>query len=102
MYHAIAPKLKFKALPLAQYEIRIQEKAGALVSKRQARVEGQAPRPIEIGKDTYRQVHQDAATHVVLTLSCSKCPRKQRFVGETPVSAMIEARKLGWKRDLIV
>ena len=99
MYEAIAPRLKFKALPLEQYELMIQEKAGSLVSKRGARVEGQAPKPIQVGEQVYVQAPKDVATAVVATLVCHKCNKAEKFRGETAATAMIAGRKAGWTLD---
>lgn len=101
MYNAMAPKLRFKALPLSQYEMRISERAGKMVSQGKMRVEGQAPRPINVGNQKYAEVDQEHATHAMLTLHCYKCTFYERFLGETPVGAMIEGRKAGWIRDQV-
>src|ERR1035438_1580615 len=52
MYNAIVPKLGFKALSLPQYESQIALKAGAMVSQGRMRVEGDAPKPIQVGDVT--------------------------------------------------
>src|SRR5579872_377875 len=49
MYHAIVPRLKFKALTLEQYESQIALKAGAMVSQGRMKVEGRPRDAIEIG-----------------------------------------------------
>src|SRR5574337_665823 len=99
MYHAIAPKLRFKALSLPQYEAQIAERAGALMSKRMMRAEGPAPKPIEIGGHKLRVVPRSQATGAVATLSCHNCGKTERFLDETPAGAMIAGRRAGWVRD---
>lgn len=98
MYSAIVPYLRFKALPLASYEAMMTERMGALVSKRAARIEGQAPKPIEVGGKKYAEVAAWQATHAIATLHCQYCWKKKRFVADTPVGALIKARDSGWKR----
>ncbi len=98
MYEAIVPHLSFKALPLATYEAMMTERMGNLVSKGAARVEGNAPHPLEVGGKKYRKASAEEATHAIATLHCQRCWKKKRFVADTPVGAMIAARKAGWAR----
>lgn len=98
MYSAIKPHLSFIVLPLSSYESMMTQRMNSLVSKRAARVEGRAPAPIEVGGKKYAEAPTAVATHAVATLHCQKCWRKKRFIADTPVGAMIAARKAGWKR----
>lgn len=98
MYEAIVPHLKFKARPLSHYETMMTERMSGLISKGAARVEGRAPHPIEVGGKKYAAAPAALATHAVATLHCQRCFRKKRFLADTPVGAMIAARKAGWKR----
>jgi hypothetical protein len=100
MYHAIAPKLRFKPLLLTQYEDQIAEKAGAMVSQGRMRVEGSAPKPVEINGHQLHitdQAHADCGWAVVC---CHVCGKREKFLGETPVDAMTKARKTGWVRNV--
>jgi hypothetical protein len=99
MYNAIAPKLTFKPLSLPQYECRIAEKAGRMVSQRRARVEGSAPKPIEIGGHQVQITTPDQANCGWVIVRCHKCGVEKRFLADTPVGAIIEARKAGWRKD---
>jgi hypothetical protein len=99
MYEAIRPKLKFKPLSLQTYEDRIALKAGALISQRTMRVEGDAPKPIEVGERHFIETAPKMATHAIATLKCHKCSKVEKFVADTPVGAMIEGRRAGWVRD---
>lgn len=99
MYQAIAPKLKFKALSFSQYEAQIAMRAGAMVSQGRARVEGTAPRTIEIGGHKLAMVERSEATACVATVKCHRCPKNEHFYAATPVAAMTLARKAGWTRE---
>jgi hypothetical protein len=99
MYNAIVPKLGFKALALAQYEAQIALKAGEMVSQGRMRVEGVAPKPIEIGGKKLRVVGQADASGAVARVQCYACGKVERFLADTPAGAMIGARKAGWVRD---
>jgi len=99
MYNAIAPKLRFKALPLVQYEMQIAEIAGKMVSQRRMRVEGPTPKPIQVGRDTFIPVPQADADKAIATVRCCKCSKADRFIADTAAGAMIEARNAGWKRE---
>lgn len=100
MYHAIAPRLRgFKALSLPQYEAQIALKAGAMVSQGRMRVEGERPKPIEIGGTRLAVVSEAEASHAVATVRCHRCQKADRFLGDTPVDAMTNARKAGWTRE---
>jgi len=67
-------------------------KASGMVSHRAARVEGTAPRPINIGN---QEPERPKAK-----FRCWCCGRKQEFTGETPVDAVMKARKLGWEHTI--
>lgn len=97
-YQAMAPRLNFQALSLADYEARIRNRASEMVSRRQMRVEGRAPDPIEIDGEKMQVVPPSLATNAVATLKC-KCGRTQKYLADTPAGAMIKARKDGWVRD---
>lgn len=99
MYEAIVPKLKFKALSLGQYEAQIALKAGQMVSQGRMRIEGERPRPIEIGGHLLAVVPKKHATGAVATLRCHRCNKSEQFLGDTPAGAMILARKAGWVRE---
>lgn len=99
MYSAIAPKLRFKALPLTTIECRIAEQAGAMVSRRQMRVEGSAPRPIQIG-DHQIEITAQQGNCGWAAVRCHQCGKVEKFLSDTPLGAMIEARKAGWQRDI--
>jgi hypothetical protein len=98
MYQALAPRLKFKALSFSQYEAQIALKAGAMVSQKLMRVEGDAPKPIEIGGHKVAITSQDKATHGWCIVRCHICDKTEKFLADTPVGAIIEARKAGWVR----
>lgn len=98
MYSAIVPHLKFTAKPLADYETMMTERMSRLISKGAARAQGRAPYPIEVGGKKYAKAPAGVATHAIATLHCQKCWRKKRFLADTPIGAMIAARKAGWKR----
>lgn len=99
MYDAIVPHLNFKAKPLDYYVTQMMLRVNTLTSKSAARVTGDAPKPVEVGGNKYAAAPKFIATHVVVTVTCWNCPKDAQFVGDTPVSAMIEARKAGWTRD---
>lgn len=99
MYSAIAPKLRFKALPLPTIECRIAEQAGAMVSRKQMRVEGSAPRPIQIG-DHQIEITAQAGNCGWAAVRCHQCGKLEKFLSDTPIGAMIAARKAGWVRDI--
>lgn len=93
MYNAMAPKLRFKPRSLVEYETSIQMRASEMVSQRRMRVEGSAPLPAYIGE---RKPEEAAKA----TLICHRCKRKLTYKAETPVSAIIKARKAGWVRTI--
>lgn len=99
MYHAIAPKLRFPALPLPQYETQIALKAGSMISQGRMRVEGAPARPIEVGGHKLAVVPQSLASGAVAIVRCYSCSEVEKFLADTPAGAMIEARKAGWVRD---
>lgn len=100
MYHAIAPKLKFKPLQLEQYIAQIALKAGALISQGRMSVVGDAPKPIEIGGHKVSLVpKRTAAASAVAFVRCHRCSAEDKFIANTPVGAMLEARKAGWTRE---
>jgi len=99
MYNAIKPHLHFQALPVDVYVMRMAEKAGAMVSQNALRIEGEAPKPIEIGEKKFAEVTQQDASHAIATLRCHKCKRVEQFLADSPAGAMIEGRKAGWERD---
>ena len=97
MYSAIVPHLTFKALPLASYEAMMTERMSRLVSKGAARQEGQAPAPVQVGDEKYVEAPAAVATHAIAKVRC-QCGKKKVFLADTPVGAMIAARKAGWQR----
>jgi len=99
MYNAIAPKLRFKALSFPQYESQIALRAGEMVSQGRVKVEGQAPKPIEVGARKLEIVPAHEATEVLASVRCHLCPAEARFLGKTAVEAIIKARRAGWVRD---
>jgi hypothetical protein len=98
MYSAIIPHLNFTPYPLALYEAMMIERMGRLVSKGAARTVGRAPHAIEVGGKKYRRARVAEATHCIATLLCPGCGKQKRFIGDTPVGALIAARKAGWER----
>lgn len=102
MYNAIAPKLRFKALSFPQYESQIALRAGEMVSQGRVKVEGEEPKPIEVGFRKLEIVAREEATEVMATVSCHFCPRIERFLGETAVEAIVKARRAGWMRDKVL
>lgn len=99
MYDAIAPRLRFKALQLEQYELKIAEKAGNMISKRWMRVEGERPKPIQVGDSTFMPVPKALSDAAVASVRCHRCMKLEKFVAETPAGAMIKARQAGWIRE---
>ena len=99
MYQAISPKLRFRPLPLHTYECRIAEQAGAAVSRRQMRVEGASPRPIQVGNHKIEITAQPSNCGWA-AVRCHQCNKIEKFISDTPVGAMIAARKAGWMRDI--
>ncbi len=98
MYGAIVPHLTFKPLPLSSYETMITERVSRLVSKGSMRAEGEAQRPIYIGRRKYKRTTAAESTHAIATLICPSCGKMKRFIADTPVGALIEAKKAGWAR----
>ena len=98
MYSAIAPHLTFKPLPLSSYEAMMTERMHRLISKGAARTEGQAPHPVEVGGQKYVEAEAALATHALVKIHCWTCTRRKNFLADTPVGAMIAARKAGWQR----
>lgn len=97
MYSAIVPYLNFTAEPLSHYESQIRDRVNRLAT-RGMKVVGDSPRPIELGGQKFVEADAKTATHAMLLLKCQRCKQTKSFLGPTPVSAMIEARKAGWKR----
>lgn len=96
MYVALAPRLKFKPLSFSQYEAQIALKAGAMVSQRLMRVEGERPKPIEIGGHKIAVTSVDKANCGWCAVRCHVCDKVEKFVADTPVGAIIKARQAGW------
>ena len=94
----MAPRLKFEAKPLSQYEANIAYRAACMVNQKRMRVEGREPNPVIIQGEKYAEVGEEESTHAVVRLKC-KCGRVSRWMADTPVGAMIKARKDGWVRD---
>lgn len=100
MYQGLAPRIRsFKPMSLDTYTCRIAEEAGAAVSRGHMRVEGDAPKPIEIGGFKLMIVPKSEADAAVATVHCHRCPKTDQFLADTPAGAMIEARKAGWSRE---
>lgn len=99
MYEAMAPKLQFRPLSLADYEARIRNRASEMVSQRRMRVEGRAPYPIEVEIEgrKFALVNPEDADQALATLKC-KCGKVSKYLADTPAGAMIKARKDGWIR----
>ena len=101
MYYSLKPKFtKFVPKPLATYQAELAEMAAAMVSHRIMRVEGPSPDAVRIGEDYYKAAHESAGSHTAIILTCSKCTKRQTFVGETVADALIKARKKKWVRDM--
>jgi hypothetical protein len=98
MYEAIRPHLNFKVRSLAEYESMMTERIHRLASKGAAHIEGQAPKPIEVGKKKFAEATREFATHALATVHCQRCWKKKNFLADTPAGAMIAARKAGWAR----
>lgn len=99
-YKALSPKVRnFKPLPLESYEAQTALLAGAAVSQGRMKAVGERPKPIEVGgKKVYTTKQRTAKSDAMATVQCHKCGLIERFVENTPVAAMIEARKAGWVR----
>lgn len=91
MYNAMAPRLTFKPRSIIEYETSIQMRANEMISHGRMRVEGRSPRPINVG-------NQNDKLQASATLCCYHCKRRSKFCEETPVGAIIKARKAGWVR----
>jgi hypothetical protein len=98
MYQALAPRLKFKALSFSQYEAQIALKAGQMVSQKLMRVEGNAAPPIEINGHKVQITEADKANSGWCIVRCHVCDKIEKFLADTPVGAIIAARKAGWVR----
>lgn len=96
MLEALRPHLPFEANPLDWYEIKTIEKFEAHENERTR---------IIAGDKVFEAVAKELATHAVVTMKCSKCPReknyagKKNYAGDTPLGAMILARQDGWVRE---
>lgn len=102
MYQALAPRVRsFKPLSLSQYEAQIALRAGAMVSQGRMRVEGRRPDAIEIGGHKVKITPRERANCGWVALRCNGCDAVAKFVADTPVGAVIEARKAGWVKDVI-
>jgi hypothetical protein len=100
MYEGLVPRIRsFKPMPLGTYEGKIAEEAGRMVSQGRMRVEGPAPRAIEIGGHRLAIVPQKQATGAVATVRCHRCNKVEKFLADSPVGAMTKARKAGWTRE---
>lgn len=98
MYQALAPRLKFKALSFSQYEAQIALKAGAMVSQKRMRVEGNAPKPIEINGHKVNITRPEESNCGWCIVRCHVCDHTEKFIADTPVGAIIKARQAGWVR----
>lgn len=93
MYDALKPYLPFKPWAFDTYMNRIVDKANRAATWNQ---------PVEVGEAKYRRVASSAlASGAIATLICYKCTGTETFLGDTPVDAIIKARKAGWFRDVI-
>lgn len=90
MLEAVRPHLPFKALTVEDYEAKTAEKFNAYESERQK---------IIAGDQEFERVAKELASHVVITLKCSICPKEANFAGESMVGAVILGRQDGWVRD---
>ena len=93
MYQAMAPKLTFKPISYIACETSIAARASAMVSQGRMRVEGRAPDAITVGGIGMSPRKPRAI------LKCHVCSITEQFTGETPVEAIIKARKAGWRHD---
>lgn len=84
MYEALRPRLAFEVPSLDACEARIAARA-----ERMIRPNG-LPVPTKDGKLPERTIE----------IECGGCGKKEQFMGETPVDAMLQARKAGWGRGL--
>jgi hypothetical protein len=102
-YHALKPRLGFKAKPLDSYLAMIALRAGELVSQGRMKVVGDAPKPIEIniGGHKVKVPARPRMLYAIARVKCYLCSAEGRFEAPTPVAAMIEARKAGWVRDKV-
>lgn len=98
MYRALAGRLNFEVYDLVVYEQMIRTRISGLASKGAASAEGRAPAAIEVGGKKYITAPKGVATHAIVTVHCQYCERKKEFVADTPVGAMVLARKAGWQR----
>lgn len=90
MLEAVRPYLPFKPHPLDWYEMQTAQKFEAWESERNR---------IIAGDREFAETCKELATHIVVTLKCSKCRHTARFVGESPLGAVILARQDGWFRE---
>jgi len=90
MLEAVRPHLPFKALTVEDYESKTAEKFEEYESERNRIIRGD---------QEFERVAKELASHVLIKLQCSKCPRSAEFMGETPLGAVILARQDGWVRE---
>jgi hypothetical protein len=106
MYELLRYRLKFNPKPLDVYEaeagqkaeserLPTQDSAGNLQEFKPYHLMDAATRAIEFEKQV------EASKGHKLTMTCVKCTKEQLFYGESMVSALIEARNLGWKYKIV-
>jgi hypothetical protein len=91
MYEAMRPYLRFPARPLEDYIRDTAEHIAELESHNN---------PVAVAQKAVDDaIAFDKSGKKTLILTCYKCTAQAGFVGETQVSAIIEARKVGWMYD---
>lgn len=96
MFHAIAPKLSFKTLSFSWYEAQIGLRAAEMVSQGRLLVTGDAPKPTEIGGQKVDISSLKDANCGWAILRCHWCGKQGEYLADTPIGAMVAARKAGW------
>lgn len=90
MLQAISPYLSFEAHTVDWYEARTAEQFEQYEETR---------RRIIVGDKEFEKTCKELASHVVITLKCSKCPAEKNYAGDSALGAVILARQDGWARE---
>lgn len=90
MLQAVKPYLPFEAYDVEWYENRTAEKFEQYEETRRRMI---------VGDQNFEEVCKELASHVVVTLTCSRCTRAINYAGESPLGAVILARQDGWVRE---